>query len=334
MPQETPFDCMIIINRPLMEVFDYVHDPNNILEWFPLYSDIDILPRDETNSGALLSYRATFVGSSVLPFPKIVIDITEHVPGRRLSYRCSNLGARLAVEFEPSTQGTILRAKLSFWGWNTVLLGLLVQPLRPLVNDQIHQQMMILKDRIEERVPEVKPLVFFSYRRSQAKYVGGRIYDALCQEFGEGYVFRDVESLGGGTQWLEGIEAALKQCKIIIAHIDDGWEDEIEKRSEETDILRKEMETAINLQKTMVPVFTSHEDDFSMNLKLERINCKLSSDTIKRALGVHQGLFLRTDPDFKRDFAKIAKTIWDNVRSKDAIFDQMASFREERRFCG
>src|SRR5271166_6661176 len=104
-------------------------------------------------------------------------------------------------------------------------------------------------------------------------YTGGRIYDALLQEFGEGFVFRDIDSISGGSQWQMRIEEALKKCKIVIAHIDDDWEGVIKDKINEVDVLREELNTTLLYKdKIFIPVFTSHQQNFVMGNRLAKIH--------------------------------------------------------------
>src|SRR6185295_7703769 len=117
---------------------------------------------------------------------------------------------------------------------------------RPVVNDLIGEVLSGLKRRLETRNVESQPLIFFSYRRSQARYVGGRIYDALCSEFGPRSVFRDVDSILGGGEWTSDIDKALNECRVVVAHIGEGWEDALKQRwnDDPPDVLRLELERA------------------------------------------------------------------------------------------
>jgi hypothetical protein len=76
----------------------------------------------------------------------------------------------------------------------------------------------------------------------------GEFTTLFLQEFGEGFVFRDIDSISEGSQWEMRIEEALKNCKVVIAHVDDDSEKEIKNRINSTDVLREELNTDL-LQK-------------------------------------------------------------------------------------
>jgi hypothetical protein len=310
MSVETVFGGSVIINRPILEVYSYVEDVNSIVEWFPFYTEVAIIPPRRDSK---VSFRAKMALKPLLNWgPIIYVDVIDYVPGRRISYRNLDIGITITIEFQPALRGTLVTTTELLWGWQAVVFGLIAQPLRLIVNDLIMQSLVSLKRRAEARAVDVRPLVFFNYRRS-SEYVGGRIYDTLCQEFGIGYVFRDFESIAGGIQWREGIDKALKQCKVIIAHIHDGWEDEIASRMGETDWVRDELERALNQGRdiTLIPVFTSDKSDFNMADRLRHVEDTLPAELkIKKALGNHQGILLRTDPDFRQDMERLLQAVW------------------------
>ncbi len=319
---ENLFGGTVIIDRPILEVYSYVADVHAIVEWYPFYTEVEIIP---PRPDSKVSFRAKLALKPLLNWgPSVTVDLIDYVPGRRLSYRSLGWGVSTTAEFQPALRGTLVTLTMSLWGWQASVFGLIAQPLRLLYNDWIMQALLSLKRKAEARVVDVRPLVFFNYRRSQAKYVGGRIYDALCQEFGIGYVFRDFESITGGSQWREGIDKALTQCKVIIAHIDDGWENEIKSKFDkgETDWVRDELERALKGKDvTLIPVFTSSKSEFNMAARLKRVQDTLPvALSLKKALANVQGILLRTDPDFRQDLERLLLAVWASIQapSQDA----------------
>lgn len=327
MATDAVFTGSIIVARPIMEVFEYARDPKNIHEWYPFYSKIDEVERGEN----ILSFKITYNRIVSPLMPTFQVDLTEMVPGRRLVYRCLKGGVIFTIEFQPSSSGTVIFSSMSLWSWQAILLGFTIPLSRPFFNDWIAQSLQSFKRNAEGRDAQGKPFVFFSYRRAQAMYTGGRIYDALLQEFGEGFVFRDINSISGGSKWRMSIEKALENCKVVIAHIDDDWEKEIKERINITDVLREELNTALHEGKTFIPVFTSHEFNFMMGERLAKIHNTLGGissgkgkneaskiNNIKLALKDRQGLLLRRDPDFGSDFQKLVQTVWEIVREESS----------------
>ena len=65
--------------------------------------------------------------------------------------------------------------------------------------------------------------IFMSYRRNDAAGHAGRLYDRLSLHFGTDRVFRDLDSLVYGTQFLEAIRQAVSTCDSLVAVIGREW---------------------------------------------------------------------------------------------------------------
>jgi uncharacterized protein YndB with AHSA1/START domain len=303
----------VIVERPIMEVFDYIANPDSVAHWVPLFSSTT---RPESHEGYATRFEAT-VSLQPLPWgPTVEVEVTDLVPGRRIAYRCPALGQTSAIEFQSSSRGTIVTTTHSLWSWYAVMSGYWSRLFEPLGADYMRHAMLSMKRHLEGRQVETRPLVFFSYRRSQAQYVGGRIFDALTQEFGTGAVFRDVDSLLGGGNWRVGIRQGLLHCKAVVAHIEDQWEDEIDRRlrAGEEDMLREELELALQSGGKIIPVFTSSSSGFSMADRQRRLRDKLPPGRLGEELRNLQGLFVRSDPDFRNDVERILRAVWDVIR--------------------
>ena len=315
------FSGSVIINRPILEVFNYVTDVASITEWIPFLKQIEIV---NARKGSAVSFRATLAVGELLKPPlnrdlSFIVDL-NFVPGRRLSYRSAYVGIHTTMEFEPTLNGSLVKSTLSSsWGWQA---GVFSEPSHLSLlnmNDWINRSLLSLKRNAEARAVDVNPIIFFNYRRSKAAYVGGRIYDALCQEFGVGCVFRDFESLMAGSQWQEGIKRALSDCRVVVAHIGDGWEKEINSRIGRPDWVRDELEMALQegSSVTLIPVFTSdHQNKFNMVDRQKALQETLPDKLkIKKALANRQGIFLRTDPDFRQDLENLLRYLWSMIQA-------------------
>jgi len=67
------------------------------------------------------------------------------------------------------------------------------------------------------------PSVFVSYRRADAPAHAGRLYDALAARFGAEHVFKDLDSMEPGVDFVEAIEDAVGRCDVLIAVIGRDW---------------------------------------------------------------------------------------------------------------
>jgi hypothetical protein len=101
--------------------------------------------------------------------------------------------------------------------------------------------------------------VFLSYRRDDAASATGRLADRLAQEFGPEHIFRDVESIAAGEDFLERILAALHQAKLMIVVIGPRWLDAHDaagaRRLEcPDDYVRLEIRSALGMELPLIPV--------------------------------------------------------------------------------
>jgi hypothetical protein len=65
--------------------------------------------------------------------------------------------------------------------------------------------------------------IFISYRREGAAGFSGRLGEDLERRFGAGEVFRDVEDITSGDDFVERLAYALQDCQVLLAVIDKTW---------------------------------------------------------------------------------------------------------------
>lgn len=68
--------------------------------------------------------------------------------------------------------------------------------------------------------------VFLSYRRADTAGHAGRICDDLERYFGSPVVFRDIDSISAGSDFVKALEAAIANARVAIILIGDTWLDE------------------------------------------------------------------------------------------------------------
>jgi hypothetical protein len=61
-------------------------------------------------------------------------------------------------------------------------------------------------------IPAVPGRIFISYRREETAYAAGWLFDRLVEHFGRGQVFKDVDSIQLGDDFVEVITAAVGSC--------------------------------------------------------------------------------------------------------------------------
>jgi hypothetical protein len=65
--------------------------------------------------------------------------------------------------------------------------------------------------------------IFISYRRQDSQSAAGRLADSLKEHLPEAAVFRDVETIEAGVDFVDAINAALESCGVLLAVIGPRW---------------------------------------------------------------------------------------------------------------
>src|ERR1700727_1273747 len=64
--------------------------------------------------------------------------------------------------------------------------------------------------------------IFVNYRRGDTAYAAGWLYEPLAERFGS-QVFKDVDSIEPGEDFVEKITHAVASCDVLLALIGDRW---------------------------------------------------------------------------------------------------------------
>jgi hypothetical protein len=101
--------------------------------------------------------------------------------------------------------------------------------------------------------------VFISYRREDAAYPAGWLYDRLVAHFGERRVFKDVNSIPLGADFVEEINTAVGSCAALLAVIGNRWltatgDDGQRRLDDPADFVRLEIEAALQRGVRVIPV--------------------------------------------------------------------------------
>lgn len=65
--------------------------------------------------------------------------------------------------------------------------------------------------------------IFISYRREEAAGHAGRLHDLLVEYFGRDKVFRDVDNIPPGTDFVKAIEEAIRNSAVLVLLIGPRW---------------------------------------------------------------------------------------------------------------
>jgi hypothetical protein len=101
--------------------------------------------------------------------------------------------------------------------------------------------------------------IFISYRREETAYPAGWLYDRLADRFGGGQVFKDVDSIELGDDFVEVITRAVGSCDVLLALIGDEWltiTDAHGRRrlDDPDDFVRLEIEAALTRNVRVIPI--------------------------------------------------------------------------------
>jgi hypothetical protein len=101
--------------------------------------------------------------------------------------------------------------------------------------------------------------IFVSYRREDTAYPSGWLFDKLAQHFGQDQVFKDIDSIDLGDEFVEVITAAVERCEVLLALIGKRWltasdEDGHQRLDNPTDFVRLEVEAAITRNIRIIPI--------------------------------------------------------------------------------
>jgi hypothetical protein len=93
-------------------------------------------------------------------------------------------------------------------------------------------------------------LIFISYRRGESAGYAGRLHESLERRLGDGHIFRDVDELEPGQDFVDAIAARLRDCAACLVMIGAEWllvTDRSDRRRLEqaNDYVRLEIEAAL-----------------------------------------------------------------------------------------
>lgn len=92
--------------------------------------------------------------------------------------------------------------------------------------------------------------IFISYRRDDSAGYAGRLYDRLAEHFGPDRIFMDIDVIEPGVDFVQAIQAALRDCTVVIVMMGNLWLDIADQSGQRrlddpNDFVRLEVETAL-----------------------------------------------------------------------------------------
>jgi hypothetical protein len=128
--------------------------------------------------------------------------------------------------------------------------------------------------------------IFISYRRQDAQMAAGRLADCVKEAFGSASIFRDVETIDPGVDFVDALDRALKECVAMLVVIGPQWLGITDKhgrrRLDDTnDWTRIEVATALKRNIRVVPVVldgTAMPDDTELPDDLKALSRRQALD--------------------------------------------------------
>jgi hypothetical protein len=101
--------------------------------------------------------------------------------------------------------------------------------------------------------------IFISYRRDETAYPAGWLYDRLAEHYGGGQVFKDVDSIELGDDFVEVITSAVGSCDVLLALVGEQWSTTTDARGrrrldDPDDFVRLEIEAALTRHVRVIPI--------------------------------------------------------------------------------
>ena len=101
--------------------------------------------------------------------------------------------------------------------------------------------------------------IFISYRREETAYAAGWLFDRLAERFGRDQIFKDVDSIELGEDFVQEINRAVGSTDVLLALIGNRWltatDDEGARRLDQPDdFVRIEIEAALSRDVRIIPI--------------------------------------------------------------------------------
>jgi hypothetical protein len=146
--------------------------------------------------------------------------------------------------------------------------------------------------------------VFICYRREDAPATTGRIYDHLVQSFGEGSIFKDVDSIPIGADFPSHIQRILRQATAQVVVIGPRWLDSRDEAGQSRlqnpgDFVRQEIETGLASGIPVIPVLV----EGATMPPAQVLPASVAPLTRLQAVNI------RFDPDFSADVRRLITAI-------------------------
>jgi uncharacterized RDD family membrane protein YckC len=149
--------------------------------------------------------------------------------------------------------------------------------------------------------------IFMSYRREDTAFPAGWLYDRLVSHFGRGQVFKDIDSIELGDDFIEVITTAVGSCDVLLALIGDRWltitgQDGRRRLDNPDDFVRLELEAALVRDVRVIPILV----DVAQMPRADELPLSLAKLVRRQALELSPNRF---DTDTRRLLRVLDRTV-------------------------
>lgn len=141
------------------------------------------------------------------------------------------------------------------------------------------------------------PRFFLSYRRDDSAGFAGRLADDLEARFGVGSVFRDVDDITPGADFVDALDHQLRIVDVVLVMIGPRWLD-MARLNDAGDFVRREIDSALASGKPVLPLLVGGAQMPAQ----AALPANLQPLTRRQAVSL-------SDADWKRDVDELAGTL-------------------------
>lgn len=160
--------------------------------------------------------------------------------------------------------------------------------------------------------------IFVNYRREDSESITGRIDDKLRDKFGSDDVYRDIDSIPPGSNFVEHLKGALDRCDVCLIVIGRHWLSP--RLANENDWVRLEIEAVLKRGIPLLPVL------------VERAQMPSDADlpASLRPLRNWNALTIDSGADFRTHVARLVDAI-ERIRARAAQVETQRQLAETAR---
>lgn len=176
---------------------------------------------------------------------------------------------------------------------------------------------------------DVPGRIFMTYRREDTAYPAAWLFDRLASHFGRDQVFKDIDSIELGDDFVEVITAAVGSCDALLALIGDRWlsstdRDGQRRLDDPGDFVRLEIEAALARNVRVIPILV----EGAQMPRAEELPASLAKLARRQALELSPARF---DADTQRLLRVLDRTI---AQAKERARQDAEAAAERRRRVG